>query len=142
MAVVMLMLLRVLHQRKYQLDAIFVISVFLGSKSCPSSMDIIGLPVSTRNPRDFPVLHVSTSFKNCSSATCATVTVSACSDLDVFRRQIITLSHTLYYNYFNTTRCPQVLRKYSFVCFGLVRCAVSVIVHLDVGSARYIQELN
>jgi hypothetical protein len=32
-------------------------------KSCPSSVDIIGLRVPTRTLRDFPLFHVSTSVK-------------------------------------------------------------------------------
>jgi hypothetical protein len=45
--------LRTLHDRRHQLDAIFVINVLLGSKSCPSTLDIIGLRVPTRNLRAF-----------------------------------------------------------------------------------------
>jgi hypothetical protein len=81
-----------LHERRHQLHAIFVIKVFLGSKSCPSTMDIIGLRVPTRNLRDFPLFHVSSSYKNCPSGQCATATNSVCNQLDVFRRQIVTLS--------------------------------------------------
>jgi hypothetical protein len=82
-----------LHDRRHQLDAIFVINVFLGSKSCPSTMDIIiGFRVPTRNLRDFPLFHVSSSYTNCPSSMCATAANSACNQLDVFRRQIVTLS--------------------------------------------------
>jgi hypothetical protein len=70
----------------------FVINVFLGSKSCPSTLDIIGLRVPTRNLRDFPLFHVSSSYKNCPTARCATAANSVCNQLDVFRRQIVTLS--------------------------------------------------
>jgi hypothetical protein len=45
--------LRTLHDRRHQPDAIFVINVLLGSKSCSSTMGIIGLRVPTRNLRDF-----------------------------------------------------------------------------------------
>jgi hypothetical protein len=84
--------LRTLHERRHQLDTIFVINILLGSKSCPSTMDIIGLRVPTRNLLDFPLRHVCPSSKNCPSARCATATNSVCNKLDIFRRQIITLS--------------------------------------------------
>jgi hypothetical protein len=84
--------LRTLHDRRHQLDAIFVINVFLGFKSFPSAMDIIGLRVTTRNLRDFPLFHVSSFYKNCPSGRCATAANSVCNQLDVFRRQIVTLS--------------------------------------------------
>ena len=40
--------LHTLHVTRYHLDAIFVFNVMLGSKSFPSSMDIIGVRVPTR----------------------------------------------------------------------------------------------
>jgi hypothetical protein len=83
--------LRTLHERR-QIDAIFVINVFLSAKSSSSTMDIIGLRVPTRNPRDFPLFHVSSSYTNCPSARCVTAANSVYNQLDVFRRQIITLS--------------------------------------------------
>jgi len=42
------------NNNRHQLDAVFVISVFRGSVSCPSIMDVIGLWVPTRNLRNFP----------------------------------------------------------------------------------------
>jgi hypothetical protein len=84
--------LNTLHERRHQLDAIFVLNVFLGSTSCSSTMDIIGLRVPTRNLRDFPLFHVSSSYTNCPSGRCATAANSVCNQLDVFRRQIVTLS--------------------------------------------------
>jgi hypothetical protein len=45
--------LRTLHDRRHQLDEIFVTNIFLWSKSCPSTKYIIGLRVRTRNLRDF-----------------------------------------------------------------------------------------
>ena len=62
---------RSLHERRHQHDAIFVI-VFLGSKACPSTMDVICLRVPTRNLRDFSLFHVSSSYKNCPFGRCAT----------------------------------------------------------------------
>jgi hypothetical protein len=60
--------LRTLHEERHQIDAIFVINVFLGSKSYPSTMDIIGLRVPFRNLLDFPLFHVSSFYKNCPSS--------------------------------------------------------------------------
>jgi hypothetical protein len=146
--------LRTLHERKHQLDAIFVINVFLGFKSCPSTMDIIGLREPTRNLRDFPLFHVSSSYKNCLSGRCASAANSVCNQLDVFRRQIVTLRQMWYYF---TTLLQGVLITYLsillFVCrfwlclfhlcpvhcpllFVLVCCTVSVIGHLAVDSAH------
>jgi hypothetical protein len=133
---------------------IIIINVLLGSKSCSSTMDIIGLRVPTRNLRDFPLFHVISSYKNCPSGRCATAANLACKQLDVFRRQIVTLSQMWYYC---TTLLQGVLINNLsiplFVClfwlcwfhlspvhcpllFVFVCCAVSVIGHLAVGSAH------
>ena len=47
--------------------------------------------------RDFPLFHVSLSYKNCPSGRCTTVANSVCIKLDVLRRQIFTLSQMWYY---------------------------------------------
>jgi hypothetical protein len=47
-----------------QHDAVLRNNVCLGSKTCPSSTDIIGLRVPTRNTREFPLLLLSPSFRN------------------------------------------------------------------------------
>jgi hypothetical protein len=57
---------------------------------CPPSMDIIGLRGPTWNFRDFPLFHVSPSFKHCPTARCVTATNSGCSNFGTFRRHIIT----------------------------------------------------
>jgi hypothetical protein len=67
-------------------------------------MDIIDLWVPTRNTREFPLLLVSSSYKNCPSARCATAANSVCNQLDVLRRQIIT--HRCDLIYFINTSCP------------------------------------
>jgi hypothetical protein len=53
---------------------------------------IIGLRVPTRNLRDFSLFHVSSFYKDCPSGRCATAANSICKQVDVFRRQIVTLS--------------------------------------------------
>jgi hypothetical protein len=100
--------LRNLHERRHQLDAIFAINVFLGSKPCPSTMDIIGLRIPTRNLRDFSLFHVSSSYTNCPSGRCATAANSVCNQLDVFRRQIVTLG------------CDIILLHYYKVCLLII----------------------
>jgi hypothetical protein len=98
--------LRTLHDRIHQLDTIFVIKVLLGSKSCPSTLDIIGLRVPTRNLPDFSLFHVSSFYKNCFSGRCATAANLVCNQLDVFRREIVTLkSDVILFNYI-FPRCP------------------------------------
>jgi hypothetical protein len=84
--------LRTLRDRRHQLDAIFVINVLLGSKSCPSTLDIIGLRHPTRNLREFSLLHVSSYYKNCPSGRCVTAANSICNHMDVFSREFVTLS--------------------------------------------------
>jgi hypothetical protein len=97
MAVVTLMLFSSLIYTLYMTEDInlmqfLLLTFFIGSKSYPSSMDIIGLRVPTRNLRDFPMFHVSPSFRNCPSSSHATAANSVCSGFDIFRRQSITLS--------------------------------------------------
>jgi hypothetical protein len=101
----LLLLLLLLHDKRHQLDSLFVINVFLGSKSCPTTMDISGLRVTTRKIQDFPSFHVSLPHESSSSARCATATDSVCNKLDVFRRQIITLrcDITLPYKYYSAS---------------------------------------
>ena len=55
-------------------------------------VDIIGLQVPTRNLWEFTLSHVSPFSKHFRTARCATSSNYIWSDLDVFRRQIITLS--------------------------------------------------
>jgi hypothetical protein len=96
--------LRALHDGRHQLDELLVINVFLDSRSCPSTVDIIGLRVPTRNLRELPLFHVSPSSQNCPSARCATAANSVCNELDILRRQIVTFYVLLFY--FNVIRCP------------------------------------
>ena len=109
-----------------------------GSKSYRTFINIVNLQVPTQNLRDFPLFHVSPSFKNCPCARCATVANSVYSDSDVFRRQIFHLDLTLHsILYLNE------LFKFAFLCFVCVRlvdpvycslcvlcCVVSVTGHL------------
>jgi hypothetical protein len=88
----LLLLLLLLLCRRRQLDAIFVINVLLGFKSCPSTLDIIGLRVPTRTVRDFSLFHVSSFYKNCPSGRCVIAANLICNYLDFFRREFVTLN--------------------------------------------------
>jgi hypothetical protein len=54
-------------------------------------MNIVGLRVPTRNLRYSPLFHVNSHYKICLSARCATAANLFYSQLDVFRRQIVTI---------------------------------------------------
>jgi hypothetical protein len=56
--------LHTLRKRRYHLDEIFPIQVYLGSKFCPSVLEIVGLRVPTRHFRDFPLFCVCPAIKN------------------------------------------------------------------------------
>jgi hypothetical protein len=100
--------------------AIFM-NISLGcSKSCPSSMDIIGLRVRTRNLPNSILLHVGSSSKNCLTARCTTGIISFCSNFCVLRRQIISLIELWYCSRFYVIACPNELFTYCFVLFVVV----------------------
>ena len=104
---------------------LFLLTIFMnvflwGSKSCPSSMDIIGLRVRTRNLPNSVLLLVCPSFKNCPSARCTTAIISFCSNICVFRRQIISLIELWYCSRFYVIVCPNELFTYCFVPFIVV----------------------
>jgi hypothetical protein len=61
-----------------------------------TSYDITGLRLPTRTLRNCPLFHVSPGFKNCPTAKRDAATNSVCSDLDVFRRHIVTLRQIWY----------------------------------------------
>ena len=103
--------------------------VLLGSKlSC--SVDVLVFKVPLGIP-EIPLFHVSPSF-TCSCARCASATNSICSDLDNFKRRIITLSQLWCYYFLNFARCPNELFNFPFVCFDRVcvypvRCLFSLV---------------
>jgi hypothetical protein len=117
---------------------LLLLLLLLGSKSCPSTMDIIGLRVPTRNLRDFLLFQISSSYKKCPSGRCATAANSICNQLDVFRRQIVTLSQMWYY--FITLFQGVIINYLSifylfFVCLcvlvvfvSFVSCSLSVVI--------------
>jgi hypothetical protein len=84
--------LHTLRNRRYRLDAIFLIQVYCGLKYCPSLLEAVGLRVPTRYLRDFSMFIFSPSLKNC-PARCASAANVVCRDFDVFKTNIVSLSH-------------------------------------------------
>jgi hypothetical protein len=84
-----------LRKRRYHLDALFFIQVYRGLKYCPSLLEAVGLRVPTRYLRDFSVFNFGPSIKNCPSARCASAANVVCRDFDIFKANIVSLSHIL-----------------------------------------------
>jgi hypothetical protein len=57
--------------------------------------ETVGLRVPTRHLRDFPLLYVYPTVKNCPSARCASAANVVCRDFDVFRNRNVSLEHIL-----------------------------------------------
>jgi hypothetical protein len=55
-------------------------------------LDIIGLRVPTRNLRDISLFYVSSYYKNFPSGRCVVAVNYICNNMDVFRREFVTLS--------------------------------------------------
>jgi hypothetical protein len=86
--------LHTLRKRRYHLDALFLIQVYLGSKFCPSVLETVGLCVPTRHLRDFPLFYVWPAIKNCPARWASAANV-VCRDYDIFRRQNVSLDNIL-----------------------------------------------
>jgi hypothetical protein len=89
--------LHTLRVRRHGLDVHFLTQVYLGSKFCPSVLEILGLRVSARYIRDFTSFNVCSSCKNCSSARRASAANVVCRDVDVFDAKDVLLNHILHY---------------------------------------------
>jgi hypothetical protein len=81
--------------RRHHLDALFLIQVCLGSKFCPSVLEIAGLRVPLRYIRDLALFNVCSSSKNCPSARCASDANVVCRDVDVFGAKNVLLNNIL-----------------------------------------------
>jgi hypothetical protein len=115
-----ILIIRGLNERKQETDAIF--AIFLFAKSCPCSMDITGLLVTCRKLRDLTSLHVCPSFKNPSSAKCATAASSILVILVFYNHNKI-----WYDSSFNNIICPNELFKYSLFLCVVLMCVVPTV---------------
>lgn len=103
-----------------------LLTFFIGSKSRPSSMDIVGLCVPPQTLWDFPLFPISPSLKNCPSSKCAAATNSVCGDFDIFIRQSITLSQIWY----------------SCFCSGPLGCWLSTVTEQCLEITFYMSDLR
>jgi hypothetical protein len=85
-----------LRKSKYRLDALFLIQIYLGSKCYHSVLETAGRKrVPTRHIRDFSILNVCSSNKNCASAKCASADSSDCRDGDIFGNKTFSVHYVL-----------------------------------------------
>jgi hypothetical protein len=85
--------LHTLRVRRYRLDAPFLIQIYFGFKICPSLLEIVGFRVPARYIRDFSLINVCSSCKNCPSAGCASAANVVCREIDVFGARNILFRH-------------------------------------------------
>jgi hypothetical protein len=76
-------------------SCIFSVNFYNGFKFCPSFLEAVGISVSIPNFRDFPVFAVGFSFEIYPFAGCASAGNTVCKDIDVYRKQLVTISHIL-----------------------------------------------
>jgi hypothetical protein len=90
MQILQLLHLLTLHERRHELDAVFVIKLFGPSKLRPSYMDIFGLRVPTWNLRNVLLFTVNLKFKPVPPPDAPMLKIE-CRNFYIFRRQMITL---------------------------------------------------
>jgi hypothetical protein len=83
------------QKRRHHIDALFLIRIYRGSKSCPSVLDTVGLRVRARDIKDFSMFNVCSSSKNCPSAICASAVNVVERDIDVFGPKTLSLKYIL-----------------------------------------------
>jgi hypothetical protein len=79
-----------LRRRSHCFDAFFLIQVYLGSKLCPSVLEIVDLRVPARYIRDFALVDVCFSCKNPRCASAADVVFR---DVEAFGTKNVPLDH-------------------------------------------------
>ena len=87
-----------LHVLQYVVVVVVVVVVpfyswFLGSKFCPSLLDIISLRIPTCSVRNYNQFFATR--KNCPSARCAAAVKLVCCDTDIFSEDTETLKQIL-----------------------------------------------
>ncbi|PNF40690.1 hypothetical protein B7P43_G02183 [Cryptotermes secundus] len=87
-----------LHKRRHHLDALLLVQVFRGLKSCTSLSENVSLCVPPSNLRDFSLFVVCPSNKHCSSARYAYPANSMGKDLDMFAIGTVSVNHISHVN--------------------------------------------
>jgi hypothetical protein len=82
-----------LRKRRQDLDALFLVHVYRGFKSCASLLGNTSLRVPPNSLRDFQLFGVCPSYKHCPSARCAYAAIAVGKDLDVFAVRDVSLRH-------------------------------------------------
>jgi hypothetical protein len=82
-------------RKTYHLDALIFIQLYLGSKFCPFVLEAVDLRVPARYIRNFALLNVCSSSKNCPSARRTSAADVISRDVDVFGSKIVLLNHIL-----------------------------------------------
>jgi hypothetical protein len=76
------LILHTFHKRRYPLDALCLIRVYLGSKLC-LLLESVGLRIPDRHISDFSMFNVYSSSKNHPSTRFASSANIVCSDVDI-----------------------------------------------------------
>jgi hypothetical protein len=84
---------------------------------------LLVLPVPSRKHLDFPLFADGPPLTNCPSASCATATLSVCSEFHISRRPTIALKFDVTFNYFHFESYPTELFKFHFAYLVCV-CSV------------------
>jgi hypothetical protein len=58
-------------------------------------LEAVGIRVPVRNSRDFPLFIAVFSHKICLYARCASAANTICKDIDIFKKQVVTLNQIL-----------------------------------------------
>jgi hypothetical protein len=82
-----------LRKRRQDLDALFLVQVCRGFKSCASLLENTSLCVPPSSLRDFQLFGVCPSNKHCPSARCAYAANTVGKDLDIFAVRYVSLRH-------------------------------------------------
>jgi hypothetical protein len=78
----------------YHLDMLFLIQVYASSKFSPSLLETAA-QVPAWYTRDFSMISVCSSNKNCPFAKYASGAVVVCRDIDIFGKRTLSLDHIL-----------------------------------------------
>jgi hypothetical protein len=124
--------LRTLRKRRYHLDALFLIQVYLGSEFRHSRLETVGVRAPARYIRKISLFFVRFSSINCPPTRCASGTNVVCRDVDVFGTKTVSLNHILYWYFLNykNINCIQYEYMYTFCSHRLIVGMVAIIAFL------------